>query len=434
MPDIIKEFERENPRVKQIHMNELKQSLIIPSPVHSYSLAVEYMINWFKSCMPDNYFKTVHVSGKHVLDDFRRFDEGIFVKRLKPALTIIPNINLEYNRNNVDLYNYGPNLLYRVDRQLGESFFKDFNNNLFLGTRVKQIEMPFTFRVRVNSKSEQMRVFEEVMLHCRVMSTENNYICADFILPKELMKSIAKDAHFKFDKNGEIESPVDFCIYLNKHSGVPFIYKRRNITGTYEYFVRVNGVHAHIDILDFPSVDDGEQVGQIYDNYMVELQVMFRLSVPHFYYYFGREDNGLQVKCVDHSDIGIYTIKANHLYDEDENGFQWIVDEEYMVEKEDLDAGEINIKGWIDETVKKDPVIKAVFDYCENLHISNRRFLNIKFVQAGYIDIDMDYDTFIVKLPKNMKKGKGMFIVYMNLSYINDVILDLQKAEKTRMG
>lgn len=434
MPDYIERFEREDQRVKQIHMNELKQSLIIPSPVHSYSLAVEYMINWFKSCMPDNYFKTVHVSGKHILDDFRRFDEGVFVKRLKPALTIIPSINLEYNRNNIDLYNYGPNLLYRVDRQLGESFFKDFYNNLFLGVRTKQIEMPFTFRVRVNSKAEQLRVFEEVMLHCRVMSTYNEYICTDFIVPKELMLTIAKDAHFNITPQGEIESPLDFCIYLNHNSGVPFIYKRRNITGQYDYFVRVNGVPIHIDILDFPSYDDGEQVGQIYDNYMVELQVVFRMAVPHFYYYFGKVDNGLQIKCVDHSDIGIYTIKPNKLYDVDENGYQWILDQEYMVEQEDLDKGEIDISDWIEKTVKLDPVIKSVFDHCEELHISNRRFMNIKFVQAGYIDLTVDYETFKVKLPEDMRKGAGIFIIYMNLSYINDVVLENEKATITRMS
>lgn len=434
MPDIIKEFEREDDRVKQIHMKNLKQSLIIPSPVHSYSLAVEYMINWFKSCMPDDYFKTVHVSGKHVLDDFRRFDEGVFVKRAKPALTIIPNINLEYNRNNVDLYNFGPNILYRVDRQLGESFFKDHYNNLFLGVRLKQIEMPFTFRVRVSSKAEQLRVFEEIMMHCRVMSTMNDYISTDYILPKELMTTIAKDAHFRIKEDGEIESPIDFCMYLNKNSAVPFVYKRRNITGHYDYFVRVNGVHVHIDALDFPSYDDGEQIGQIYDNFMVELQVVFRMAVPHFYYYFGKVDNGLHVKCVDHSDIGVYTIKPNKLYDVDENGYQWILDQEYIVEQEDLDKGEIDLKDWIESTVKLDPVIKSVFDYCEELHISNHRFINIKFVQAGYIDINMDYKTFKVKLPEGMKKGAGIFIVYMNISYINDVVLEQENALKTRMS
>lgn len=442
MPDFIMDFEREHPRLKQFPVDQLRKYLVIPSVVHGYSIAIEFMINWFKSCMPrtkdgdrdEEYFKTVHVSGKHVLDDFRKFNEGIFSKRIKPALTIMPIINLEYDREGIDLYNYGPDTLFRANREIGESFFKDYRNHLYMGVRNKEIEMPFGFRIRVNTKAEQMQVYEELMLQCRVKGSITKYICADFSVPKALIHTIAKDAHFKFTEKGDLESPLDFCMYLNTMSGVPFIYKRENITGNYQYYVRVNGVHTHIQLPEKPDTDDGEQIGQIYDNYMIELKVVLHMTVPHFYYYFSKHDTGLLVKTVEHSDIGVYKIKPNKLVDVDENGFQWIVDSEYMLENEDLERGYVDIKDWIDKTVRLDPVINSVFKYCDDRKITRKNFMSVKFVKRGYENIGVDYETFRVTLPKDIDWGKGIFIIYMSMSFINDIVLEQQNAEKTRTG
>lgn len=435
MPDYFKEFERENERVQRYPVKELKRSLIIPSPIHNYSMAIEFMIRWFQSQMPTGFFKTVHVSGKHVLDDVARFDEGIFAKRIKPALTIIPNINLEYDRQNIDLYNYGANILFRANREFGESFFKDYANNLYIGVRNHELEMPFTFRVRVNTKSEQQRMYEEIRLHCRVGGSTTNYINADFIVPMELMKAVAYDAGFAFDDEGNIKSPIDFCIYLNTMSAVPFVYKRRNMTGNFEYFVRVNGIHTHILSMDQLSTDDGEQVGQITDNYMVEYQCILHITVPHMYYYFGKNDNGLQVNVTEHADIGVYRIRPQSLSDVDPNGFKWVLDDDYQIEDEDIQKGYIDITDWIENTVKKDDTLSGVFSYCDEVKISYGRFMNIRVAKGGdYLNISMDYETMKINLPADIDLGLATIIIYMDLLYINDVMIEKENAKKTRLG
>ena len=53
---------------------QLYRNLAMPSYVHGYSLAIEYMRSWFLSHFDKNFFKVVHVNGKHVLDDWKHFN------------------------------------------------------------------------------------------------------------------------------------------------------------------------------------------------------------------------------------------------------------------------------------------------------------------------------------------------------------------------
>ena len=58
-------------RVKNLHGN-----IALPSYVHGYSLAVEYMYNWFKNKFPKDFFRGgIYIDGKNVLDDYKRLNE-----------------------------------------------------------------------------------------------------------------------------------------------------------------------------------------------------------------------------------------------------------------------------------------------------------------------------------------------------------------------
>ena len=69
--------------ISTIRDREVYQSLCIPSGIHTYSLAVQYMQNWFLSKVPEGYFKSVYVNEKHVFDDFRTMNQTQQLKRLK---------------------------------------------------------------------------------------------------------------------------------------------------------------------------------------------------------------------------------------------------------------------------------------------------------------------------------------------------------------
>ena len=44
----------------------LYNNLFIPSYVHGFSLAIEYMKEWFLKYLPDVNFKYIHINGKHM--------------------------------------------------------------------------------------------------------------------------------------------------------------------------------------------------------------------------------------------------------------------------------------------------------------------------------------------------------------------------------
>ena len=76
------------PRDFVAYKPKLYKSLVCPSYVHGYSLAIEYMKKWFLSKFDKKYFKFVHINGKHVLDDWKHFNNYNIVRE-KPMLAIV---------------------------------------------------------------------------------------------------------------------------------------------------------------------------------------------------------------------------------------------------------------------------------------------------------------------------------------------------------
>ena len=58
-------------RVQKI---KLLSSLCTPSYVHAYSLCIGYMKKWFLDHFPENYFKTIYIEGKHVIDEYKKYN------------------------------------------------------------------------------------------------------------------------------------------------------------------------------------------------------------------------------------------------------------------------------------------------------------------------------------------------------------------------
>ena len=118
----------------------LNHNVAIPSAVHTYSLAIQYMRQWFLKKFPEDFFKTIHVNGKHILADWRRFNKPNVTQIIKPAVLIMPSVNVDYNRDNIDLMQSGLNLFIRRSSWYRDNFFSDYDNNSFIGIKLKQIE------------------------------------------------------------------------------------------------------------------------------------------------------------------------------------------------------------------------------------------------------------------------------------------------------
>ena len=52
------------------YAKKLYARLALPSYVHGYSLAIEYMTKWFEDGFDKDYLKSIYIDGKHVIDDY----------------------------------------------------------------------------------------------------------------------------------------------------------------------------------------------------------------------------------------------------------------------------------------------------------------------------------------------------------------------------
>ena len=182
------------------NVKKLYGNLALPSYVHGYSLAIEYMYDWFKSKFPKDFFRGgIYIDGKNVLDDYKRLNEYAMkniIKGQNPRARIAPTVEYDFDREGLDLYQAPPEI-YLKRSNYQDAFFKDYERNMFLGFMPRALRMDFAFKVRVNSRSEQLDTFNRMELYFRNGSTQYSYISVDFHVPKYIILDIAKRAGFE---------------------------------------------------------------------------------------------------------------------------------------------------------------------------------------------------------------------------------------------
>lgn len=416
---------------------KLLRTLALPSYVHGYSLAIQYMREWFVNKFPKGYFKTVFINGKHVLSDWKSFN-NYDIKREKPMLSIVPTIDLDYNRDNIDLYQADENLLLRTS-DYEQSFFKDYEKKQYLYCRMRALRMNFNFRVRVNTRSEQLDDYNRMELWFRIGSTQHTRCSIDFHIPDEIITSLACKAGFELVKD-EAENRMciqkkdvcDLTNYLNKHSELPIIYKYRGIDQQPGYFMRVDNLYTHISCLDKLQLNDGDQVGKLYDNFDIEMQAILTIPIPHFFALFQENyiNRTLSVREPEPGDLNLYTINPFQIPPVDENGWGQFALTSYMTDKMEsfidvssiLDGGG-NVSRVIDYSIKNgiDP----------RMFINTHAYLSDIFDQSKEISINVDYGKKIIYINNPVNEEQMLNLVfYADKKYINDSIVTIDGLYK----
>lgn len=410
--DIVKEYEQ-----------KLFTSLCIPSTAHAYSLCVEYMKNWAQDKFAPKYFKSVYVDGKHIFDDFRRMSKDELLKREKPALAIIPQIDYTFDRDHLDMNLGGIDLIMnRCNHK--DAFFKDLARKTYIGITMESILMNFTYRIKVSTRSQATDLLKFMKMAFRVNQTQGRDVDMDFHVPYKLMLQLAADCGFKV-VNNTIPDILGFMYYLNKHSELPFLYKLRNANGRYEFFMRVKDLYVHITTNDI-SCDDGERDGHVMTNFIVEMQAAVRFPCPKFYSYFSYNNHD-HIRVTEND--GTFT---NYGYD---------------ITKVPI----INAKGWsqfmttayTEEDTKNVLTIdfnelvgdlRTVLEYDKQIFISPSTFMDIKlFNNFKEKDIIVDWDkmTITTKAPVDDKISYIAF--YVDLEYMNTQLTNIEAYNKNRL-
>lgn len=433
-PDrLVKEISVIKDRYRFDKINDLYATLALPSYVHGYSLGIEYMYNWFKSKFPDDFFKGgIYIDGKHVLDDYKRLNDHYMkniIKGENPRARMAPVVEYDWDREGIDVYQ-GPPQVYLRRSKYEDSFFKDYERGLFLGMKTREMRMDVAYKVRVNSRSQQLDTYNRMELYCRNGATQYEYISVDFHIPKYIMLSIADKAGFEI-KNSEVVNVIEFVQYLNRHSEIPFLFKMRAINQQPEYFIRINKLYTHIAIRDKLSLDDGERDGKLDLNFGIEMATILDMPIPHYFSYYAASPIMSDVKVVEANEgcVAIYSINIVDIPNVNEHGWNIVAVTEYKTDEGDktIDLNPI--------FAGDNPLHRAINHELTN-GISPDRFIDIKIFRDDDISKVPEYKIDWQKMELEFRYPEDeemlQIAIYYDHEYINELETELGKYNNSR--
>lgn len=420
------------PKIKPLeflkqYIKNLNCSLVIPSRSNSYSICIEFMKEWFRDGFVDGYFKSEYIDGKHVLDDFKSLTRQQLIKRNKPALSIIPRADNDFNRENIDLYNMGT-ALYNNRCRFSDAFFVDEQSKSFISIDFKLLKMNFTYRIKVDTLAQAQDLFDFINIRYRANGTQGKYCDIDFHVPTDLMNKLAMDNGFDV-KNGQVVDTVAFLYYLNSHSQLPFMYKLRASTGNYQYFIKLKNMYIHIRSNQV-SIDDGERQGQLMTNYIVEFEAEVRFPAPKFYAYYGVSSEEY-IKCdnIDGS-YNLYSFPMSKIPVKNNNGWPQYMTTDYEEDNDNYLAKKPLVIEF--NSIMSD--LRKCIDFTKGLYLSPSLFIEIKlFNESKEIETEVDWDNYLIKTKEFLPNKNSFLVFYVDLAYFNETSLKLRDNEDKRV-
>lgn len=406
---------------------KLFRSLSIPSEVHGYSIGVEFMRDWFMEKFPKDFFKTVYINGKNIMDDFRRFNKEKILIIEKPALAIIPSISIDYNRDTLDLELGGREILTRPSKYYKDAFIIDPDNNIFLGIKLKQLEMPFTFKVRVNTRAQQLDLMNYMKMALRIGATQKHFLSMDFHIPIDIILAIAENRKFEI-KDGKVVDIVGFLQYLNGHSLLPITYKYRTINGNSEYFVRLSDVYTHISCLDQLQIDEGVRTGHLDTNFHIEMNAILKIAVPSYYFFYSKEQYDTTYEKISTSLEALYTYKNIEPPEKNKKGWLQYLSTEWTEPERFIST--IPFK----ELFEGGPLLEVI-EYTKSLGISPSIFIDFSLYaetkeMEGYT---IDWDNMEIIVNREIVDEACKITIYIDRSYFNEQEYIIKNIKSSRV-
>lgn len=402
--------------------NKLYTNLTIPSMMNTFSMSVAYMQNWFQSKFDTNFFKATNIDESHVMKAYNKAKMIQNLKRLKPSLFISPKLNIEYDRDNVDLNMYGLKQYTRRD-SVNRAFFQDKEKNMYLTLGTEETEIAFSFRVRLSSRAQQLDIANYMNKAFRIGTTQGLDCSMDFHIPYSTIILIAQDAGFII-QDSIIQNLAEFIKYMNSHSSYPILYKFRSVNGKHEFFVRVDNLYTHIDTKDRLNLDDGEQEGQLMSNYMIDMQCILHMAAPRAYAYFSiYEHNSIDIETQTDTSVGLYSIKLSaNIPDSNSKGWNKYINT--VIYEENISSPlVIEFK----ELFQGGNIGKLII-YNNDLLISPSIFIDIKLFNDGKeIDYIINWNEQTITTKNNVTNFNTDMVIYVDLLYINEQMISLDK-------
>lgn len=421
----------------------LKCDLFIPSYVHSLSVATEFIYEYVLSRFPKGYFNTINVANSNPLEDMRRLNKGDLAKKENPALSLSYNLQYDYNDNNTDNNLLSTNKFLRSS-QWQRSFFKYPQKGLYIGMDLEAMMINYNFKFRVNTKAEQLDLFNRIRKVFRLGCTETNDIDMDFHIDRALITKVAQEAGFLLDTNGEVVDPWNFVRFLNAYSQMPILYKLRLINQKYEYFVRMRNMPVHLDFQNPLDVDEGNQEGMTANDFIIEFQIAVRFPAPRT---FALYNEGKWIHEVhtenDNTGLAVYSVKLCDIPEANFKGWPLYGHSNYISDQPQEFITEINIKELFKAPadVKIDTSLDDIIQDSLNQFISPDSFIEVAVYTndilahdlSGRIPVKMDWENRKILLPQNTPDSYFYIAIYIDRAYVNNKVVEITNADKNRV-
>lgn len=413
---------------------QLYCNLIAAQESMGYSIGIQYIRKYLMDRLPKNYLKFFHINGKHLFDDFRMFNKQ-HIKREKPYAILIPTVDYDFDRENIDMYGGDATIfLKRSDYQ--RSFFKDYKNRVFLGMQMHLLRMPFTFKIRVGTRAEQIDLFRRMELVYKIGATHAENISCDFVIPYELIRNIAALSGFEVDDKGEVVDPLSFLSYLNSHSDIPVTYKFRAINGHNEFFLRLSQIYTHLNFKDKLDVADGEREGMMENNFEITMQAILKIPTPQFFVLYNEDEIKYPLEMKEKGNVLLCSLSQFTIPDVNEKGWNQVINTVYMTDK---DEKEFDIHEMFLSNQTTD--IRKAINYCISQYISPKIFIDFKLYRecgGDYISVpcELEYrsqDEIIVKLGIDLEPQYLYIGIYIDMEYVNNTAITVNEFNKNRL-
>ena len=413
---------------KQIHQIHLNCDYSVASTVHGYSVGIEYMKNWFLDKFDKDYFKTVFVDGKSVFDDYRRLSRKELLTIEKPALSIVSKLDVDYDRETVDMYPGGLKNFARRTCTYDKGFFRDYDNNTYLGMHLRLMKINFNFRVRVKTRAQQIDVFEFMRIAFKIGLSHKERADIDFHVPKEIIICIAKDNGYEVDENGKVKDVIGFLKYLNEHSSLPFMYKLRTINGNNEFFIKASYLPIQIGCANGLSMDEGERQGQLDNNFHVEMECELKIPVPQFYAYYTDHTIELEKK-LKRELLGLYNLSDVYQTPEvNDQRWELLIKTDWVNDEYYLDTIEF------EELLQRNE-IQTILKHTKNTGLSPAIFMDIHlYNNFKRIPIEIDWENYSIIVKSVLKDKESRIAIYANRGYINEQLIVLKDMYDSRVN
>lgn len=410
----------------------MRTSVIIPSQQQAFAVCTEIILQWFLDKYPDKFFNSVYVDGSHSFDEFRKLstiDDQL--RKTNPLLALVPSIDASYNRDWIDSTPEIPMMLRRS--RMEGTFLSDVEHNkgIHLQLMFKSIKMSFLFKIRLDTRAQQLDMMEYIKIKHRAGWSETLTKDMDIHVPKDIIAQIAFDNGIELltDKK-EVKNPMEMLSYLNTHSLIPFLYKLRCSTGNNEYFIKVPNCTVHLKS-ELPSMDDGERNNALTTNYNIDFPLEVEMTAPYCYTYYSQKDEHQFINSglpsYDGTTAVIMQSMMTVIPPEDQNHWALLTTTEYAVDEDDI--GKCLDIDFTD--IFRGTHIEKIINYTRRIAISPAIFLNfIIFNNGRRLDYKMDWNRLVAHIDSGINVERSVIGIYVDKKYINETIINVEELDK----